>query len=328
MTIATPAQSKSIRAVVFCDVSFTAAHHIKCWTDAGHKVAACIISSKSVKSQWRQDKWRQWFAPEWSLKSVLNRQQIPLIRAPGDLRAAEFETLTRDLQGDVLISVAFPHRIPSSLTALFRSGGVNSHPALLPHYRGPHPTEKMALDGAWDECAGITLHRIADGFDEGDIIAQLPFPPEDIAKPEWHSIAFARRGAELLVAALPAFVEGKTQCVPQPAGTFRYARFGPNELVLTKEMSVEDISLRACVLGRRGRLSIELDGHNYRIGGFASAQQSCGKVQVSYFTVAFGARNGTVKLYRENRLFRRYREWMLLRELLHNCSIGKNGDSV
>ena len=57
-----------------------------------------------------------------------------------------------------------------------RLTGVNIHPALLPKGRGPWPQPLTILKGL--EETGITLHKLSDKFDEGDIVLQKSFAVE------------------------------------------------------------------------------------------------------------------------------------------------------
>ena len=49
-------------------------------------------------------------------------------------------------------------------------GPINVHPSLLPLYRGPSPIQWAILSG--DEMTGITLIRMNEKMDEGDVIYQ------------------------------------------------------------------------------------------------------------------------------------------------------------
>jgi methionyl-tRNA formyltransferase len=53
-------------------------------------------------------------------------------------------------------------------------GAVNLHPSLLPRYRGPAPLFWTFRDGAAE--SGLTLHRVARGEDDGDVLLQEAVP--------------------------------------------------------------------------------------------------------------------------------------------------------
>jgi methionyl-tRNA formyltransferase len=67
---------------------------------------------------------------------------------------------------EILVSAAYPYRIPVANEGWFR--GVNVHPTLLPDGRGPWPLPWLILKHR--RKAGITLHKIAASFDTGDIL--------------------------------------------------------------------------------------------------------------------------------------------------------------
>src|SRR5258706_3130944 len=249
--------TRPIRAVFFCGLAPSSVLTMTRWLAAGHEVAACVIASRQPRRYRRQENLRRWLVPEWSLTRVLARSQIPLIKAERtDLQSRLPDTMAR-FRADVLISDAFPYLIPSALTGVFPAGGVNLHPALLPHYRGPHPIQAMALDGAMETAGGVTLHCLSDRFDEGDIIAQLAISRSDAADMDALPMAMARVGAELLMTSLPRFCSGEIKPRPQTQALGRYARLMPEERVLTPDLTVEDIVLRARVLGPFGVLIVD-----------------------------------------------------------------------
>lgn len=67
---------------------------------------------------------------------------------------------------DIIISAGYYFKIPISKKIM----GVNIHPALLPVGKGPWPQPVTILKGL-DE-SGITLHKLAEKIDCGDIIFQ------------------------------------------------------------------------------------------------------------------------------------------------------------
>lgn len=69
-------------------------------------------------------------------------------------------------------SAGYIHKIPILDREDFK--GINLHPALLPMGRGPWPYPQTILKGL--EESGVTIHKITDRFDEGDILIQKEFP--------------------------------------------------------------------------------------------------------------------------------------------------------
>ena len=74
----------------------------------------------------------------------------------------------------LMIVGGYPWKIPV-IESMYQ---VNIHPSLLPNGRGPWPMPTAILRGI---DSGVTLHKLTDKIDEGDIILQetIPFDPDD-----------------------------------------------------------------------------------------------------------------------------------------------------
>lgn len=78
----------------------------------------------------------------------------------------------------VFVSAGYPYKIPPIPEP---ARGINLHPTLLPEGRGIIPMPYLILEN--EEAAGITIHKLSDKFDHGDILLQHPFkltPHEDV----------------------------------------------------------------------------------------------------------------------------------------------------
>jgi methionyl-tRNA formyltransferase len=73
---------------------------------------------------------------------------------------------------DLLVSAGYQYKIPVRINDAMR--GINIHPTLLPQGRGPWPLPKIILDGI--KKSGVTIHKISESFDSGDILLQEAFP--------------------------------------------------------------------------------------------------------------------------------------------------------
>ncbi|MFL5732754.1 MAG: methionyl-tRNA formyltransferase [Chloroflexia bacterium] len=83
---------------------------------------------------------------------------------------ARLASMLRELEPDLIFVTGFPWRLPAELLALPRLGSVNTHPALLPKYRGPNPLFWQILNDERE--TGLTIHRMETEFDTGPILAQ------------------------------------------------------------------------------------------------------------------------------------------------------------
>lgn len=92
----------------------------------------------------------------------------------------------RALQPDLLVSWFWTTRLPMSLVRAARLGGIGAHPSLLPRHRGPDPTYWAIAAG--DEETGVSVHRIEEEYDTGDVLAQERLRID----PSWNAWLLAR----------------------------------------------------------------------------------------------------------------------------------------
>ncbi len=76
----------------------------------------------------------------------------------------------KDTAPDFLLVACFPYRLPLAVRRVPEKDALNLHPSLLPRYRGPTPLFWQFRCGETN--TGVTLHRLAQELDRGDIIAQ------------------------------------------------------------------------------------------------------------------------------------------------------------
>ena len=91
------------------------------------------------------------------------------ILTPEHIRESERNELAL-LQPDIFVCFAYGHILGPKFFSLFRFGGVNLHPSLLPKYRGATPVNQAILNQ--DGETGFSLQKMALGIDEGDILTQ------------------------------------------------------------------------------------------------------------------------------------------------------------
>lgn len=83
---------------------------------------------------------------------------------------------------DMIVLAGFLWLVPRNITELFTV--LNIHPALLPKYGGKGmygANVHKAVLAAKDKVSGITIHRVNERYDDGDIIFQetCPVLPDD-----------------------------------------------------------------------------------------------------------------------------------------------------
>ncbi len=105
--------------------------------------------------------------------------------------------MLRGLQPDLIFVTGFPWRLPAELVSLPRLGSINTHPSVLPRYRGPNPIFWQIMNGEAE--IGLTVHRMDAEFDTGPILAQATMPMD----PNWYIEDVSEHLSELAATTLP-----------------------------------------------------------------------------------------------------------------------------
>jgi methionyl-tRNA formyltransferase len=149
------------------------------------------------------------------------RERGLTVLQPDRARDPGFVAQLAALAPDLIVVAAYGQILPASILELPPHGCLNVHTSLLPRYRGAAPIQWAILNG--DTTTGVTLMRINEQLDAGDIVAQctLPIGPDETAESLHQRLALA--GAQLLVASLPDYLEGRTTPRPQPDTGISYA---------------------------------------------------------------------------------------------------------
>lgn len=91
-----------------------------------------------------------------------------VILTPEHLKEEAREQI-KAIHPDIFICFAYGHILGPKFFSLFKYGGINIHPSILPKYRGATPVNQAILNG--DSETGISIQKMALGIDEGDILS-------------------------------------------------------------------------------------------------------------------------------------------------------------
>ena len=107
-----------------------------------------------------------------SILSICNRNNIPFycFSDPDDLWCSSKIPPAIDIS---LLS-CYPKRLPMEVVNLARQACINIHPSLLPKYRGSNPIFWQIKNG--ETQTGVTLHKVGEQIDAGDILAHRKVP--------------------------------------------------------------------------------------------------------------------------------------------------------
>lgn len=169
----------------------------------------------------------------------------------GPIRKEDLERL-RENGCEAVFCAAYYHRIPVDTTLPM----VNIHPSLLPVGRGAWPMPVTILKGL--ENGGVTVHKLAPGLDEGDIVLQESFPVSKHENLETFMAKVEAALGHMLPLLVERFEELYDSAVPQGDGEY-WVCPGPEDWTVTDDMEPEtsDRILRAfygyeCILKTKG----------------------------------------------------------------------------
>ena len=114
---------------------------------------------------------------------------------------------------DLFIVASYGKIIPGAILALSKFGTLNIHPSLLPKYRGPSPIQAAILNG--DAETGVTIIKLDEEMDHGNIIANIESRIENLENYKSLHDRLAKLGAELLIQILPKYIGGEIKPIPQ-----------------------------------------------------------------------------------------------------------------
>jgi methionyl-tRNA formyltransferase len=145
----------------------------------------------------------------------------PSLKRTADLLALEkYEHYTEVpfAEGDILLSVQYDKIIRT--TALNGAQAFNVHFSKLPQYRGCFPSVLPLRNG--ETHAGVSLHVLTDGIDDGPVIDQAIFDlPDFITSYELYRL-YNSHGYELVKDNLQSLLDGSFMALAQDDGAATY----------------------------------------------------------------------------------------------------------
>ena len=125
-----------------------------------------------------------------------------------------------EIAPDMIVVAAFGQILPKSVLDIPKLGCINVHGSLLPKLRGASPMQAAVLEGL-DE-SGITIMRMAEGLDTGDMISKCKC---DIKGRDFTEVSeiLAEAGADLLARTIPRIADGTAVYEAQDDAEATYA---------------------------------------------------------------------------------------------------------
>ena len=137
---------------------------------------------------------------------------VPLHQIAG-INEPDATRLLAAIEPDIVFVIGWHQIVRPAVLRLARVGFIGAHASYLPRNRGSAPVNWALIRG--ERATGNTLMWLAEGVDEGDIIAQRAFPitPYDTCATLYAQVAASNR--EMLLEMLPQLLQGEKPGRPQ-----------------------------------------------------------------------------------------------------------------
>lgn len=91
-------------------------------------------------------------------------------------KLTHFHNEIKDVNPDLILVMGWYYMVPKPIRDIAKFGAWGIHASLLPKYAGGAPLVWAIING--EETTGVTLFKLSDGVDDGDIILQKSFKIE------------------------------------------------------------------------------------------------------------------------------------------------------
>jgi methionyl-tRNA formyltransferase len=158
---------------------------------------------------------------ENAIETLARTSALPVINLFAPLE--DVVAAITQLQPDLILVSCYARKLPQAILDIPVLGSFNLHPSLLPAYRGPVPVFWQFHDGVAE--FGVTLHRMTEIMDAGDIVAQRTvMMPDGVTQERAHQL-LAEAYVELLSAFLSAVSNGSLSTCEQNESEMSYQSF-------------------------------------------------------------------------------------------------------
>ena len=144
---------------------------------------------------------------------------IPVYQ-PANLKEENFREILEEMNPDIIVVVAYGRILPPYVLEYPRFGCINIHGSILPKYRGAAPIQRAILAG--EKEMGVTIIKMAEGIDTGDMYAKASFDATTGNFEQIHD-KLADLGAELVLETMAALENGTAVAEPQDDALSTYA---------------------------------------------------------------------------------------------------------
>lgn len=168
--------------------------------DNEFSVSAIFSMNEKFKISYSKEKVKNYNYSD--LQQIAKQYNIPyyIVDSDKEKKLSEYENVVSKLQPDIILVMGWYYMIPANIRNIAKYGAWGIHASLLPKYAGGAPLVWAIING--EGKTGVSLFKLDDGIDDGDIIAQKEFDilSTDSIKDVYHKATDTSK--ELLVSVL------------------------------------------------------------------------------------------------------------------------------
>lgn len=128
-----------------------------------------FFETKLVVSQADKKIWREQILTATPVKKLALENNLEVSQPEKIKENTEFFDKLKSLELDFIIVVAYGKIIPKEILEIPSNFVVNIHGSILPNYRWASPIQESIK--AWDTKTGLTIMKMSEWMDEGDILS-------------------------------------------------------------------------------------------------------------------------------------------------------------
>lgn len=171
------------------------------------------------------------------LDDFARKHQLPLLKI-NHINDREVVDTLKEQEIDWLFIIGWSQIAGLEVLSAPKIGALGIHPTLLPQGRGRAAIPWAIIKGL--EYTGVTMFKLSEGVDTGEIVAQLKIPvsPEETACTLYEKVNKAHE--ELIALVYPTLVKGELKWEKQDETKATYwEERKPEDGLLTEDMTVE-----------------------------------------------------------------------------------------
>jgi len=199
--------------IIFFGTSEFAVPSLEELAKSKHKVLAVITQPDRKKGRFQNVAFP-------AVKEAALKLGIQIFQ-PEDLDDAEFLKKLKSFGADLFVVVSYGNILKKVILDIPKKFSINLHASLLPKYRGAAPINWTIINA--DENSGVSVIKMNEKMDEGDIIAKKEIPVLSYDTAKTLSYRLSEEGSQILLDVVDKIETGGFNLEKQDAAKVTYA---------------------------------------------------------------------------------------------------------